>query len=176
MLSALLAYLFGRKFSDPVRALVEGALDLGSGETVAPIRSSITEVRAVGEALAKASETRQRMERSLRESEDRLRLALASADTGIWDWDTKGGVLTWDQRMRALWGLGPDDPVTFDIFVSALNPLDREMTLAAIERAQNASAPVEYDVEHASTGSATASNAGWPRKGARISSTASPCA
>jgi PAS domain S-box-containing protein len=147
LLSALLAHLFGRKFSDPVRALVEGARALGGGETVAPIRSSIAEVRAVGEALARASETRQRMERSLRESEDRLRLALASAATGTWDWDTKGGTLTWDQRMRELWGLGPDDPVSFDIFVSALNPLDREMTLAAIERAQNASAPVEYDVE-----------------------------
>ena len=147
LLSALLAYLFGRKISDPVRALVEGARELGSGETVAPIKSSITEVRAVGEALARASETRQRMERSLRESEDRLRLALASAATGTWDWDTKGGTLTWDQRMRELWGLGPDDPVSFDIFVSALNPLDRDSTLAAIERAQDASAPVEYDVE-----------------------------
>lgn len=147
LLSALLAYLFGRKISDPVRALVEGARELGNGEIVAPIRSSISEVRAVGEALAGASRTRKRMERSLRESEDRLRLALASAATGTWDWDTKGGTLTWDQRMRELWGLGPDDPVSFDIFVSALNPLDREATLAAIERAQNASAPVEYDVE-----------------------------
>ncbi len=87
------------------------------------------------------------MERSLRESEDRLRLALASADTGTWDWDLKSGALTWDQRMRELWGLGPDDPVSFDIFVSAINPLDREPTLAAIERAQYATAPVEYDVE-----------------------------
>ncbi len=147
LLSALLAYVFGRKISDPVRALVEGARELGSGETVVPIKSSITEVRAVGEALAGASRTRQRMERSLRESEDRLRLALASAATGTWDWDIKGGTLTWDQRMRELWGLGPDDPVSFDIFVSALHPLDRDSTLAAIERAQDASAPVEYDVE-----------------------------
>ena len=147
LLSALLAFLFGRKFSDPVRALVEGARGLGRGEVVMPIESSIREVRDVGEALAKASETRQLMERSLRESEDRLRLALASADTGTWDWDLKSGALTWDQRMRELWGLGPDDPVSFDIFVSAINPLDREPTFAAIERAQDASAAVEYDVE-----------------------------
>jgi PAS domain S-box-containing protein len=131
-----------------VRALVEGARELGRGDTVAPINSSIREVRDVGEALAKASETRQQMERSLRESEDRLRLALASADTGTWDWDLKSGALTWDQRMRELWGLGPDDPVSFDIFVSALNPLDRESTFAAIERAQDAAAQVEYNVEH----------------------------
>ena len=105
---------------------------------MSPIELSIREVRDVGEALAKASETRQQMERSLRESEDRLRLALASADTGTWDWDLKSGALTWDQRMRELWGLGPDDPVSFDIFVSAINPLDREPTFAAIERAQDA--------------------------------------
>ena len=43
--------------------------------------------------------------------------------------------------------MGPDDPVSFDIFVSAINPLDREPTFAAIERAQDASAAVEYDVE-----------------------------
>lgn len=147
LLSALLAYVFGRRISDPVRALVEGARELGRGEAVAPIDSSIREVCAVGEALTKASETRQQMERSLRESEDRLRLALASADTGTWDWDLKVGTLTWDQRMRELWGLGPDDPVSFDIFVSALNPLDRESTFAAIERAQDAVTPVEYDVE-----------------------------
>ena len=44
---------FGRKISDPVRALVEGARELGRGEAVAPIKSSIREVRAVGEALAR---------------------------------------------------------------------------------------------------------------------------
>lgn len=148
LLSALLAYLFGRKISDPVRALVEGARELGRGDTVEPIDSSILEVRAVGEALVKASETRQQMERSLRESEDRLRLALASAGTGTWDWDIKSGAITWDRRMRELWGLGPDDPVSFDTFVSALNPLDRESTFAAIERSQDAATPIEYDVEH----------------------------
>lgn len=147
LLCALLAYLFGRKISDPVRALVEDARALGRGDPVAPINSSIREVRAVGEALAVASDTRRMMERSLRESDDRLRLALASGGTGTWDWDLKSNTLTWDQRMRELWGLGPDDPVTFDVFVSAINPLDRESTFAAIEKAQDAEAPVEYDVE-----------------------------
>ncbi|KAB2939998.1 MAG: PAS domain S-box protein [Hyphomicrobium sp.] len=88
------------------------------------------------------------MEHSLRESEDRLRLALASADTGAWDWDLTSGALTWDTRMRALWGLNADDPVSFEVFVTALNPLDREATFAAIERAQDPTANAEYDVEY----------------------------
>jgi PAS domain S-box-containing protein len=148
VLSALLAYLFGRKFSDPVRQLVAGADALGRGAPVKPIESSIREVRAVGDALCQASETRRQMEHSLRESEDRLRLALASADTGAWDWDLTTNALTWDRRMRELWGLGPDAPVTFDTFLSALHPQDRQPTLAAIKLAQDPDDPVEYDVEY----------------------------
>lgn len=149
LLSALLAYLFGQRLSEPVRALVQDARDLGRGEkVVVPRSSSILEVRAVGEALAGASETRRRMERSLRESEDRLRLALASAETGAWDWDLKSGTLTWDQRMRELWGLSADDAVSYDVFLAALDPADREATARAIELAHNADAPAEYDVEY----------------------------
>ena len=64
----------------------------------------------------KASETREQMEHSLRESEGRLRVALASAETGAWDWDLVTGVHTWDARMRELWGLAAEDPVSFDVF------------------------------------------------------------
>jgi len=150
LLSALLAYLFGRRISDPIRALAYGAHQLGRGQSVSPIQSSILEVRAVGEALARASERRQQMEHSLREGEDRLRLALQSADTGTWDWDLVNGTLTWDRRMRELWGLNADDPVSRDVFVAALNPQDRQAALAAIERAKDANA--EYDVEYRVTG------------------------
>lgn len=148
ILSALLAYVFGRRLSDPVRALVKDAGTLGRGEKVEPSSSSIREVRDVGEALAKASETRRTMELSLRESEDRLRLALASAATGAWDWDLTSGVLTWDQRMRQLWGLNADEPITYEVFLGALNRLDRDATLAAIEESQDPQTGAEYDVEY----------------------------
>lgn len=148
LLSGLLAFLFGRRFSHPVRQLVQGAQALGRGERIEPIQSSIREVQAVGEALARAYDTRRHMELSLRESEDRLRLALASADTGTWDWDLNTGALAWDARMRELWGLGPDDRVDHDTYISAINPQDRDATLAAIKTAQAPDEPIEYDVEH----------------------------
>jgi PAS domain S-box-containing protein len=148
LLSALLAYLFGRTIADPVKDLEVGARALGHGGRVPPIDCSIREICSVGDALIAASETRRAMERSLRESEDRLRRALAAADTGAWDWDFRSGALTWDQRMRELWGLGPDDEVTLDTYFSALNPLDKQATLDAIERAKDPDDSVEYDVEH----------------------------
>jgi len=148
LLSALLAFLFGRRLSDPVKQLVDGAGALGRGERVRPVVSSISEVRAVSDALVQASETRQKMEHSLREGEDRLRLALASADTGTWDWDLTTDALTWDDRMHELWGLEPAAIVSIDTYLSALHPQDREPTLAAIKSAQDPNKPLEYDVEH----------------------------
>jgi PAS domain S-box-containing protein len=148
LLSALLAFSFGRQISEPVRQLAEGARVMGRGGRVEPIDSSIQEIRAVGDTLVVASETRRSMEQSLRQSEDRLRRALASADTGTWDWNFQSGAMTWDRRMRELWGLGPDEEVTFDRFLSAVHEQDRKGTLAAIERAKDGDYPVEYDVEH----------------------------
>ena len=85
-----------------------------------------------------AAKTRQEMERSLRESEDRL--ALASANTGTWDWDFTTGTST-DERMRELWGLGPDEPVNAETYFLALHQQDQETTLAAIEKAWEPTGP-----------------------------------
>ena len=149
LLSVLLAYLFGRRIADPIKQLVSGAEALGRGDPVRHISPSTLEVRSVGDALVEAAKTRQSMEQSLRESEDRLRLALASTDTGTWDWDLNAGIFTWDERMRELWGVGPDEPVTIETYLGALHPQDREPTLQAIQKAQTAEAsPAEYDVEH----------------------------
>jgi PAS domain S-box-containing protein len=149
VLSALLAFLFGRRIADPIRQLVSGAGALGRGDLVRPVSSSILEVRSVSDALVEAAKKRQSMERSLRESEDRLRLALASAGTGAWDWDLSTGIFTWDERMRELWGLGADEPVTLETYLGAVHQQDRGRTRAAIQKAQEPAAnPVEYDVEH----------------------------
>ena len=43
-----------------------------------------------------------------RESEqDRLILALSSAQMGTWEWDMSAESMWWDERMHALFGLAP---------------------------------------------------------------------
>ncbi|MGC2576448.1 MAG: SpoIIE family protein phosphatase [Terrimicrobiaceae bacterium] len=39
--------------------------------------------------------------------QERLSLALSSAEIGTWDWDVPAGVIWWDERMHALFGLAP---------------------------------------------------------------------
>ncbi len=79
---------------------------------------------------------RESAQAALREAEDRLRLALESSGTGIYDYDLITGALTWDARTRALFGLFPDDPVSYEgAFLPGLHPDDRERTDRTVQAA-----------------------------------------
>nr|WP_255449990.1 MULTISPECIES: PAS domain S-box protein [Myxococcaceae] len=86
--------------------------------------------------------------RRLRESEDRLRLSLAAAELGTWDYDPLGGALSWDERTRALFGLPPDATVTRDTFFSVVHPEDRERTREQVRRALAGEGGGLYDAEY----------------------------
>lgn len=74
--------------------------------------------------LAGIAIERRRAEDRLRQSEERLRLALDSANMGCWEWHVATGELIWAARTRELFGVDADRPVTFDVFVSCLHPDD----------------------------------------------------
>lgn len=76
----------------------------------------------------------------------RLRLALDAAELGTWYWDAASGLTVWDRQLRAIFGVGPDWPGTFDGWVAALHPLDRPGVLAELERALGAGG--RYEVRH----------------------------
>ncbi|MBC7880061.1 MAG: PAS domain S-box protein [Anaerolineae bacterium] len=81
---------------------------------------------------AKHTETaRKHAEDSYLESEKRLQMALAGARQGIWDWDLKNEILTWDDRCKEMFGLPHDFAVTYEWHVEALHPDDRQQVYEA---------------------------------------------
>ena len=52
----------------------------------------------------------------LRESEERLRLAVENAEIGFWDVDVVNDRLIWPARTKAMFGISPDVPVTMADF------------------------------------------------------------
>jgi len=64
-------------------------------------------VRIVGTHLD-ITETK-RTEQALRESEERLRLAFAGAQEGIWDWDLESNAVVYSSRWKEMLGYGDDE-------------------------------------------------------------------
>jgi len=65
-------------------------------------------------------------ENGLRESEERLALALESGNMGMWEWDIKNDRTTWNEKEFELLGLPPvKGPVDANLFISHVHPDDR---------------------------------------------------
>ncbi len=78
---------------------------------------------------------RKQIERALRESEGRLRLALDAAQMGTFDWDLSGNTLTWSNWHEALWGFEPGGfDGTYDAFTARVHPDDTALLDAEVAR------------------------------------------
>jgi PAS domain S-box-containing protein len=91
-------------------------------------------------------------EARLRDSEERLRLAVDNAEIGFWDLDVVHDRLVWPARTKAMFGISADVPVTMDDFYSGLHPEDREATTAAFRAAANPDLRRLYEVDYRTIG------------------------
>jgi PAS domain S-box-containing protein len=74
----------------------------------------------------------------------RLELALAAAGVGSWDWDLVGGELSWDDRLRTLFGYTESEfDGTQDAFERRIHREDLPRVVAALEAAARGEA--EFD-------------------------------
>lgn len=72
-------------------------------------------------------------ETALRESEERLRLALDAAHMGIFDWDISNNHITWSRWHEELWGLKPGEfGGTYEAFAERVHPHDLQAIEAEI--------------------------------------------
>jgi PAS domain-containing protein len=68
---------------------------------------------------------RRRAERALLESEDRVKLAVSSASTGLWRFDVGTGHLRATDRTRELFGSAPAVALNYERFLGFIHPEDR---------------------------------------------------
>jgi PAS domain S-box-containing protein len=106
--------------------------------TISPIQDR--EGNLVTASVIARDITEQKMiERALRESEERLRAALAASATGTFRWDFDTGAVYWDENLYRLFGLKDTQLVeNIDQFLALVHPDDREAVSAATEAARRA--------------------------------------
>jgi len=88
----------------------------------------------------------------LKESEEQLRLATEAAEIGLWDIDVVNDSLFWPPRVRAMFGISPDAPVSMADFYAGVHPDDQERVRAAYAAASDPDKRALYDVEYRNVG------------------------
>ncbi|MBW4621154.1 MAG: PAS domain S-box protein [Cyanosarcina radialis HA8281-LM2] len=95
---------------------------------------------------------RQQVETLLRDSEDRLRMAIESARLGTWDWNLVTNELIWDPGCKAMFGLPPDAETSIEIFYQGLHPDDRDRLQESMRQVLNPESSGHYDGEYRTIG------------------------
>ncbi len=85
---------------------------------------------------------------ALRESEDRLRMAIESAQMGTWDWNLTTNVLAWDAGCKAIFGLPPEADSSIERFFEGLHADDRDRLQQVVQTVQLASSGGIFDTEY----------------------------
>ncbi len=78
---------------------------------------------------------RKQLDKILFENEERLRLALDSAQMGTFEWDILSNRITWSHRHEELWGYAPGESGgTYEAFFERIHPEDKPGTHSVITR------------------------------------------
>ena len=84
---------------------------------------------------------RKKAENSLRETQEKLNIALENGNIGIWEWNLKTGEVIWDKRMENMFGLKPG---SFEGTYKAFERLVNDEDLSHIQKELNKS--IEKDL------------------------------
>jgi PAS domain S-box-containing protein len=87
-----------------------------------------------------------RSEQALKNSQERLKLALEASQLGMWYWDLERDVLSWDKQCKALFGLSPETQMSYQVFLEALHPEDRKRVDQAVN--QSIHDQTRYNIEY----------------------------
>ncbi|CAM3166372.1 PAS domain-containing protein [Corallococcus sp. ZKHCc1 1396] len=124
----------------------------GKVSGIITLATDVTEwVRSRQQTEALTQDLRRQQE-ALRESEQRLRMALTATQLGTFDMNMLTGALDWDARCKTLFGLPPDGEVTYARFLEGLHPEDRERVNQAVARSTDPSGTGDYDVAYRTVG------------------------
>jgi two-component system sensor histidine kinase/response regulator len=100
----------------------------------APVRNAAGKIVGVQGLFWDVSD-RKRAEEQLKESRERLRLALGAGQIGTWVHDVTENSLAWDDRTQAIFGLQPGEfRGTFDAFLERVHPDDAEQIRGALQQ------------------------------------------
>ena len=130
---------------------------------ILPWRNERGEIGGIIISAEDITESKQ-SERSLRQSEQRLRWALQAAGGGAWDWDLIGGEAWWSPEMYTLWGIEPGTRMLLDNSLAQVHENDRERVASTVQGsiASHTDYQCEFRIRHHAKGERWVASRGHP--------------
>jgi len=140
--SLVVAYLLARslqgQISRPVLAMAETAKAISQRGDYSVRASKVgeDELGLLTDAFNHMLDQIEAQDRAIRDSHERLNLALKASGVGTWVWDTAGDRISWDEFTPPLFGMHPGDfPGTYDGFLALVHGDDRDRVRSEMQSA-----------------------------------------
>jgi len=117
-----------------------GCADGGIRGTVTLAIEATDRVNAQAEAAMRAREADYHTER--------LALAVEATELGLWEWHVQTGAVFWSARQKEIFGLPVAETPTYEDWLSALHPDDRDGVVAAVRSLMDPSSDGLLRLEH----------------------------
>jgi PAS domain S-box-containing protein len=117
-----------------------------------PTKDGIVIFRADITDQKKQEELARVREVKLRESQERLQLATEAADIGTFDFFPTTGQLQFSDRSRQMFGIPPDVPVTYEMYLAGVHPDDRHIVHETVARVREPGTTGRFEIEYRTIG------------------------
>src|SRR5205809_743054 len=151
LLAFMVSTVLQRQISEPILVLAHTAHAIADRRdySVRAAKGGQDELGVLTDAFNQMLTRIGEQDRALRESEERLHLALMSSGVGTWSWNVVENSLVWDDYIHPLFGLEPKTfPGRFEDLLHLVHPDDREHVQQVVAKTleQDASYDIEYRV------------------------------
>ncbi len=122
-------------------------LATGADDSTPPVAGlPILEIESIRNRIAESVGLQRKSALQLSESERRLRLAQDSAKAGTWEWDVNTGENYWSDEAYRLYGYEPGSLApSYDAWLAAIDPEDRDSVARSVEMASLRAQPVSIE-------------------------------
>jgi len=124
----LISFWIERRVTQPILELAQVAARVSEHRdySVRAVKRTEDEIGALTAAFNEMLSEIAERDMALRQSTERLQLALEASQTGTWDWDVRSDRLIWDHHLHNMFGLSPGEfRQTYVDFINRVHPEDR---------------------------------------------------
>ena len=111
----------------------------------------ISGILALAANVTERVKARSEADRQAREAalhNERLALAIEATELGLWEWNVHTGETFWSERQKEIFGLARSEPATYEFWLQAIHPEDRERVVASVGALTDPRSGGQLHVEH----------------------------